>query len=73
MDALAFLPDRLEIPVIMAGGAGNHLHLQTALAALEIDAVATANLFNFVGSGLPSARQKLLDAGIELARWPAEE
>lgn len=73
MDALAFLPEDLEIPVIMAGGAGNNLHLEAALKVPEIDAAATANLFNFVGTGLPIARERLLDAGLELARWPKEE
>lgn len=58
-----------HIPVIMAGGAGNHNHLLTGIQHPGIDAVATANLFNFVGNGLPSARRQLLDTGVELAQW----
>jgi len=58
-----------HIPVIMAGGAGNHHHLLAGIQHPGVDAVATANLFNFVGNGLPSARRQLLDAGVELAKW----
>ncbi|WDZ72974.1 hypothetical protein PWW31_04170 [Vibrio harveyi] len=39
---------------------------------LEIDGVsgvATANLFNFIGNGLPNAREFMLDNGSNLADW----
>lgn len=58
-----------HVPVIMAGGAGNFHHLFAGLSHPLVDAVATANLFNFVGNGLPLVRTQLIDAGCPLARW----
>lgn len=63
------IPQDLEIPLILAGGAGKGEHLAQGLDHPAVDAVATAHLFNFVGDGLKSARQFLLDKGYDLARW----
>jgi len=38
----------------------------------RVDAVATANLFNFVGDGLKKARQELVSGGIVLPMWDLE-
>lgn len=65
------LPPDCRIPVIMAGGVGNGVHLAQGLADPRVDAVATAHLFNFVGDGLQSARESLLNQGVDLAYWPA--
>ena len=54
---LNFLPKTWSFPVILAGGAGNNHHLQDGLKDERVDAVATANLFNFVGDGLKKARE----------------
>ena len=43
----------------MAGGVGNSVHLAEGLNRREVDAVATAHLFNFVGDGLERARIEL--------------
>jgi len=59
--------DFISIPLIVAGGAGNERHLEEGLEISE--AVATANLFNFIGDGLLNARKKLLEKNINLARW----
>jgi cyclase len=56
-------------PLIIAGGAGNEKHLMEGLMIDGIDAVATANLFNFIGSGLEVARTFLLNNGHNLAKW----
>lgn len=48
----------IKIPLIIAGGAGNETHLIEGLKREKVDAVATANLFNFIGNGLPNARKK---------------
>ena len=69
MQSLEQMGERIKVPVIMAGGAGNFNHLKQGLESSEIDAVATANLFNFVGNGLPSARTKLLEENMPLAHW----
>lgn len=70
LDILESLPNSYQIPVIMAGGAGNSSHLHEALSDIRVDAVATANLFNFIGDGLRLARRDLRDLTIDLAGWP---
>ena len=64
------LPVGFNLPVILAGGVGNESHLASGLADLRVDAVATAHLFNFVGDGLRRAREKLVERGYKLAKWP---
>lgn len=59
----------LKVPLIIAGGAGNWHHLLDGLRNKDIDAVATANLFNFIGKGFPNARKNLLNSNVNLARW----
>jgi cyclase len=68
-DLLEQLRDIVGVPVILAGGAGNWHHLHEGLRHSSVDAVATANLFNFIGQGFPKARQELLDGGANLAKW----
>ena len=63
------LPLDWSVPIILAGGAGNAFHMAAGLADPRVDAVATANLFNFIGDGLQQARDLLL-ADTELAKWP---
>ena len=67
---LGQLPERFPSPIILAGGAGNAKHLAEALFDPRVDAVATANLFNFVGDGLMKARKSVDANGISLAKWP---
>ena len=43
----------------MMGGAGNTAHIRDALRHPGINAVSTANLFNFVGDGLAKCRSEL--------------
>ena len=59
----------LKIPMIIAGGAGNEKHLSNGLKIDQVSAVATANLFNFIGDGLPKARKKVLEEGTNIAKW----
>lgn len=70
---LEHLPDDLGVPVIYAGGVGHAKHFVEGLQHPSIDAAATANLFNFVGSGLKNARKVVQLAGIDLAKWPDPE
>jgi len=69
MHLLDLLFKNISKPVILAGGAGNSLHLAEGLSDIRVDAVATANLFNFVGDGLKKARHSLIEKGIELPIW----
>ena len=61
--------DELNKPLIIAGGAGNESHLIKGLQKKNVDAVATANLFNFIGDGLPKAREKIINKNINIANW----
>ena len=69
LDILELLPARCNQPIILAGGAGNSDHLMLGFKDSRVDAVATANLFNFVGDGLKKARQELVSSGIVLPMW----
>lgn len=60
---------KINIPLIIAGGAGNERHLIDGLEIQEVNAVATANLFNFIGDGLPKAREKILKNKGNIAKW----
>ncbi len=66
---LDLLPANMSKPVILAGGVGNAAHLAAGLVDPRVDAVATAHLFNFVGSGLKQARQTLISSGVDLPLW----
>lgn len=59
----------MKVPLIIAGGAGNESHLLEGLKRERVDAVATANLFNFIGNGLPHTRKKIIEQNLNIARW----
>lgn len=69
LDMLDIIPERCDLPLILAGGVGNAKHLKIGLNHKSVNAVATANLFNFVGNGLIKARKYLVEDGINLAKW----
>ncbi len=69
METLRRLAGMVGVPLIIAGGAGNESHLLEGLQTPGVSAVATANLFNFVGDGLPVARRKILESGENIANW----
>lgn len=69
LNILELLPNIVTKPIILAGGAGNSNHLFEGLSNRTVDAVATANLFNFVGNGLKKARHELVSRDIILPIW----
>lgn len=69
LESLSVLGAPSPIPVILAGGAGKPAHLAEAASSPVVNAVATANLLNFVGDGLRKARGAISAAGIDLAQW----
>ena len=69
MDIIEPFLKELKIPVILAGGAGNSNHLIEAAKLPSVDAVATANLFNFLGDALPNSRLEMQKSGILLAKF----
>jgi cyclase len=68
-DTINNIVDFINLPLIIAGGAGNESHLLEGLRVEKINAVATANLFNFIGDGLINARDIILKKGENLAKW----
>jgi cyclase len=69
LESLAIAARLASMPVIASGGAGNHVHFVEALGSRAINAVSTANLFNFMGDGLRDARNEMLQAGVSLSVW----
>src|SRR3990167_8487825 len=67
IETITCVQKQVVLPLIIAGGAGNEKHLLEGLSMSHVSAVATANLFNFIGDGLPVARKKILEAGANLA------
>jgi cyclase len=61
--------NNVRIPIIIAGGAGNENHFRDALLINNVYAVATANLFNFIGDGLINAREYLINNGENIVNW----
>lgn len=56
----------LEKPLLLMGGAGKPAHISKTLKLETVSGVVTANLFNFLGSGLKKAREECLADGIKL-------
>lgn len=73
MEPLKEILEIVPVPVILSGGAGKYEHFIDALRSLNVDAVSTANLFNFIGDGFPQSRDRMIEAGIDLARWDRNE
>ena len=68
-EILNLLPKSVDKPIIFSGGIGNFNQLYAGFENTKIDAVATANLLNFVGDGLIEARKSLIEKGIPLPIW----
>ncbi len=69
-ETISLISPLIDVPLIILGGAGNENHLKDGLGLNNVSAVATANLFNFIGNGLPNAREYMLENEVNLARWP---
>lgn len=69
IDTIQKMKHKIRVPLIIAGGAGNERHLIEGLKIEDVSAVATANLFNFIGDGLPNARKKIIESHINMAAW----
>ncbi len=67
--ALAALADSGTTPLILIGGVGQAAHLSEGLRDPAVDAVATANLFNFIGDTLLESRAHARCDGVGLATW----
>lgn len=72
-ELLDLLPQPLEQPLILAGGAAKPEHFAHLLDDPRVSALSTAHLFNFVGDGLLRARNLLFSKGHLLPKWQPEE
>lgn len=53
----------LDMPLIVAGGAGKPEHFSEVLSMANVEAAATGNLFNFIGKGFELVRSHLSQQG----------
>jgi cyclase len=70
VDELAHPP---EVPCILMGGVGKADHIIHGLRHETVDAVATANLFNFIGSAFLNVRQMMVATGVQMAHWVEDD
>lgn len=59
----------LRVPLILMGGVGHATHIVEGLQHPAVDAVATANLFNFVGDSLVRTRSECRESGVVIPNW----
>lgn len=69
LDLINDIANSINVPLILSGGAGKPKHFRKAFEIDAVDAVSTANLFNFMSGGLKDARAYLMEKGINLAKW----
>ncbi len=65
-DALAELSERVNIPVIASGGAGDLLHFKEAFTIGKADAALAASVFHFDEIDILTLKQTLLEEGIPM-------
>tara|TARA_E500000178_G_scaffold356503_1_gene434900 strand:- start:7813 stop:8592 length:780 start_codon:yes stop_codon:yes gene_type:complete len=69
MEVLDHVPHSIEVPLVLMGGIGKAEHIISGLKHAKIDAVATANLLNFIGQSFVSIRQQAIDNCIMLPKF----
>ena len=65
-DALATLADKLHIPVIASGGAGNMEHFRDAFTIGKADAALAASVFHFGEIKIPDLKQYLRSENVNV-------
>lgn len=65
-DALAMLHDRLSIPVIASGGAGDYAHFYDVFSVGNADAALAASIFHFNEITIPKLKSYLRDKNIDV-------
>lgn len=69
MAVLEELGESPSVPVILMGGVGKSAHIIEGLCHPAVDAVATANLFNFISSAFLDARTAIVASGVSVPVW----
>lgn len=62
-----------DVPCIVMGGVGKAEHVLAGFREPRVDAIATANLFNFIGDTLLDVRAAIVRDGIAMPSWSAED
>ena len=65
-EALAMLADRLSIPIIASGGAGEMVHFRDAFVIGKADAALAASVFHFGEIGIPQLKRYLRAEGVNV-------
>jgi len=58
----------IDKPILIAGGTGKAEHVIESLSTEIVDGIVTANILNFIGSGLIRLRRDVMEH-IHLAKW----
>ena len=66
LELLRAVRDRVEIPVIASGGAGESGHAVSVLRAAEADAIACGHVFHFDKLGIADLKRDMRAAGFEV-------
>jgi cyclase len=61
IESLGQVPKNISVPLILSGGIGKPSHILEGLSENSVDAIATANLLNFVGDGFNKAKMFLIN------------
>jgi cyclase len=66
IEILKYIKDDYSKPILLMGGAGKPEHFSNILKNIKVSGAITANLFNFLGSGLNTARKELIENKIDI-------
>ena len=69
LNILKKIPKNFIKPIILSGGCGNYHHIKDGLLRKEVNAVSTANLFNFINNGFKVVRDQLFENNFKLTHW----
>jgi cyclase len=69
LKCLNMIPNNFFKPVLLMGGAGKPEHFKSVLSHKKISGLITANLFNFLGTGLKQARDFSIKNRIKLVKF----
>ena len=69
IEVLNLIDSNFNKPLLMMGGTGKPDHIADILKNDKVSGVVTANLFNFLGTGLEISRNLALNSGIKLAKF----
>ena len=69
MSILNIIPKYFPLPIILMGGIGKLDHFIEGLSNDKVDAVATANILNFIGSFILNVRKAVMEQGIDVPKF----